>query len=113
MSVNQEAETERGRDRETEGKRDGEIISSLRLPISPSLCLSVSLSLLLSSLPLLLRIEQFTQAVADEIERHDRKHHRQSGKDEQVRRDAQETARVVEHHSPTRRGRRHAESQET
>src|SRR5262245_39482181 len=64
------------------------------------------------SLSLLLRVEPFAQAVADEIERHHREHHRQAGKDEQVRRDAKKTARVVKHHAPTRRGRRHPQTQE-
>src|SRR5262245_55598111 len=72
-----------------------------------------SLPSIRNSLPFLLRIEPFAQAVADEVERHHREHYRQHRKDEHVRRCAKEAARVVEHNSPTWRRRRHAEAQET
>lgn len=93
MSVNQADQPQR----EEEGAtgRMGEEVAALRpiFLVDPSPRRLVALAS--ASLPFLLRIEQFTQAVSDEVERHDREHHRQSGKDEQIRRDAEETARVI------------------
>jgi hypothetical protein len=96
MSVNQADQPQREEDVARGGtRRQGEDVAALRpiFLVAPSPRRLVALSS--ASLPLLLRIEQFTQAVSDEVERHDREHHRQSGKDEQVWRDAEETARVI------------------
>src|SRR5271169_1228554 len=59
------------------------------------------------------RVEVITQGVADKVEAQHGQHHGERGKQHEMRGVEKVGAAVVEHRSPTRRGRRDAEAEKT